>query len=252
MIKSVQKAMDILKILSDNAPNSTSLKSIAEKTGITKPTCVHILNTLCQEGYVIHSSHTLGYKIGPAIHCLTRYGKYKEDLISTCHPILLWLSKKTNYISGLSVIENHEKYIIDHIDNENAIYTDNADIFTDDIYRTASGRIILSHMENKELQEFYDKYGNPSHNDWANITSFDELILELKKVRTKKIVYTSTLRDSLYDIGIATAIFKKSKCVGAIGLATRSANDDVNFFKNDVKYLKKAANEITRRLNYTN
>ena len=47
MIKSVKKAMDILTILSANAEEPITLSELAEKTGMNKSTCVHIVDTMC-------------------------------------------------------------------------------------------------------------------------------------------------------------------------------------------------------------
>lgn len=251
MVKSVQKAMNILKLLSDNAPNSTPLKDIASGTGIEKPTCVHLLATLCRDGYVIRTSHSEGYRLGPATYCLTRYGKYEETLVSLCHPVLRWLSKKTDGISILAVIDNCEKYIIDYIDPENAIFKHTGSIFTDDIYRTATGRIILSHMDREALTTFYEKHKNPDPADWSGIDSFEKLKSELEKIKRLKYVYSSTKRGDGFDIGIGSAIFKGNKCVGAIGIAHNSVRDDREVFGAELPYFEKAVREISRRLNYS-
>lgn len=250
MIKSVQKAMNILKVLSDNEPKSTTLKSISEKTQIEKPTCSHLLETLCAEGYALRVSQAKGYKLGPATYCLTRYGKYEESLVSSCHPVLCWLSKKTNGISILAVIDNCEKYIIDYVDNDNVIFKNTGNIFTDDIYRTATGRIILSQLDKEALYDIYKKHGKPKDEDWSNINSFEDLKAELEKIKKQKVIVTSKNQGKTYDIGLGKAIFKGKKCVGAIGIAHCYVENSAEFFKSDIFFLEKAANEITRRLNY--
>lgn len=249
MIKSVHKAMIILKVLSDNEPNSTKLMDVSNSTGIEKPTCSHILETLCNDGYVRRISHSKGYKLGPATFCLTRYGKYENSLITVCHPVLQWLSKKTSGISMLTIIESSDKYVIDYIDEDNLIFRNNGNIFTDDIYRTATGRIIMSHMDEEKLAELYKKHGKPLK-DWDNIQSFDELKLKLKEIKSRDPIFTCTQKGDTYDTGFGKAIFRKRKCVGAIGIAHNSVHCEIGYFKNDIIYLESAAKEINRRLNY--
>ena len=194
MIKSVQKAMNILRILSDEPHECVSLKYISEKSGIEKSTCSHIIGTLCAEGYITRISQSQGYKLGPAAYCLTRYGKYDESLISVCHPILRWLAKKTHNTVLLAVLKNSQKYIIDYIDEENRLFEHSGSIFTDDIYRTGTGRILLAHMSRDEIVDIYGKYGNPKNEDWSGITSFSELLAGLEKIKSAPYVKTSSLR----------------------------------------------------------
>lgn len=251
MIKSVKKAMCILRLLSDNEPNATTLNDISEKTGIPKPTCVHMLETLCEDGYALRVSRFDGYKLGPATYSLTRYGKYEQKLVSVCHPIMRWLRDKTNGIPLLAVIDNNEKYILDYIDTDNVFFNHKGDIFTGDIYRTATGRIIMSYMDTEDIRDIYAKHGNPPKSDWDGINSLEDLQKELQKVKKMSYVFTSTLRKGIYHIGLGKAIFKNKKCVGAIGIAFTSQSENAELFNDDILYLKKAAKEITRRLNYS-
>ena len=52
MIQSVKKAMDILTVLSENSDEPIMLSELAEKTGLNKSTCAHIVDTLCESFYL--------------------------------------------------------------------------------------------------------------------------------------------------------------------------------------------------------
>lgn len=251
MIKSVQKALKILKLLSDNPSANMQLKDIAELTGIEKSTCHHLIETLCSEGYVMKVNQSGMYRLGPSTFLLTRNGKYDESLISVSHPVLKWLAVKTQMTVILAVIENYQKFIIDRIDMQNNIFEHSAHIFNDDIYRTATGRIMIAHMSDEQVREIYKKYGNPKDSDWKNITSYKELCERLKNIRKQKYVRTeSHMPDGRYHIGYGKGIFCGSECVGAIGIAMSCADrSEEEKYDEKLKYLLSAAKEITHRLN---
>lgn len=97
MIGSVQKAIKILNTISEGKNSPVSLSNISKLTGINKSTCLHIISTLAVEGFVKQISHTLGYVLGPAAYCLSKHGRYDNELVSVCHPLIRWLNKKTGF-----------------------------------------------------------------------------------------------------------------------------------------------------------
>lgn len=254
MINSVKKAMDILKLISDNPQKGISLKKITEETGINKSTCVHILNTLLYDGYIVKISRSKGYRLGPAAFCLTRFGNFDEELIGICRPVLKWLGKKTNRTVLLAVLESKQKYIIDYIDCNEKFFSKNIKIFEDNIYRTASGRILLSHLPEEDLYEIYKRHGNPSSEDWEGINSFEEFCAALKKIRNSRVVKAYSKTGDVFHFGYAKGIFKGGECVGAIGVAEILNNEEEirEYVKNNNNeaLLLCAAKEIDRRLDY--
>ena len=87
-IKSLKKALRILNTLSDGQNKPVTLSELSLLTGTTKSTCAHILSTLVSEGYAERVSHTKGYVLGPAAYCLSRYGKYDDEFIALCRPVM--------------------------------------------------------------------------------------------------------------------------------------------------------------------
>ena len=124
MILCLQKAMRIMQILSDAKGQAVSLMQISDATGIPKPTCCHLLETLCAEGYVVRVSQSEGYILGPSTYCLTRYGRYGEELAALCRPIMRWIEKQSGTTVVLSVIQGNKKYIIDYADDEQGLFRD--------------------------------------------------------------------------------------------------------------------------------
>lgn len=252
MIKSVQKAMQVLSVLSEGQNHPVTLACIAQETGLNKSTCAHILETLSADGYVEHISHSAGYRIGPALHCLTGYGKYDDEFVSLCRPVMRYVYKHTQAAVILAVMQSEKKFIIDHIDKENKIFENDFDVCVDDIYRTATGRVMLANMSQSELKKVYQKYGPPSKEHWADINSLEQLQKALSAFGKRDIYETLQYQENIYVAGLGKAIFKGSRCMGALGIALTYTEEEYFRYKEQkadiYKILSKAVAEINRRL----
>ena len=255
MIFSVQKAMKILAVLSDAKSSPVSLLKISGTVNIPKPTCAHILKTLCNDGYVVRVSQTKGYTLGPATYYLTRHGRYADQLISVCRPVLSWMERNTHATVVLSVIRGSQKFIVDCFDSEQNLFSERASIRTDDIYRTATGRAILSQMDREEVRAVYEKYGNPKPGHWDGINSYEDLLEALSIIKNRKLIVTDAPDNSMHDaVGYACPIFKNGECVGAVGIARKTNCEMMKPSHEEEEYLEKillkGAKEIQRRLDY--
>ena len=252
IIGSVQKALKILKVISDVENSPISHSSICEKTGYNKSTCSHILSTLLYEGFIKKTSNNK-YTIGSETYCLTRYGRYDNDFVTLCHPVMKWLHKNTGYTIILSVIQSGKKFIIDYIDENRSIFSQDYEIRPDSLYRTASGRIIMANMDTSEIQKIFDIQGCPSEKDWSNINSFDDLLFRLRKIDKRAVTSAYCNMDNdIIHLGYAAAIYRYSQCIAALGVAIPCTCTELdNYLKEEpqiTKLLLTARNEIGRRL----
>lgn len=250
MIQSVQKAMRILSVIANGKAAPVPLWRIAQETGWPKPTCAHIVETLCAEGYVQRVSHSEGYRLGPALYHLTRYGRYDEELISLCHPVLKWMERASQATAMLAVVENGQKFIIDYVDTEPKMFPEYQQIRKDDMYRTASGRVILSRMDRGQVEEIYRQYGNPPPGAWDEVTSCETLYRELERLRSQPSASVENGRST----GIACALMHGSACLGAIGLGWRhdtlTEEERLSQRRRAEQTLIRGTREIQRRLSY--
>lgn len=256
MIGAVQKTVKILNTISEGKNNPVSLLHISSVTGINKSTCSHILSTLESEGFVKKISRTKGYVLGPAAYCLSRHGKYESEFVSICHPLIRWLHKKTNCSVILAVIEGSRKYTIDYIDTENKILPEISEIMPDDIYRTATGRIIMANMDKSDIKRIFEKNGIPPEGHWDEVSSLETLEAKLSELDRNGIAQTYCVRDDgKIMLGYAAAVFRYTKCVGAIGVAVLCTRQEYEQFEEKETLIKhniiKARVEIGRRLKYS-
>jgi len=257
MINSVAKALHILTELSNGENEPVTVKMLSDKLDINRTTCQHIIKTLEENGYAERVSHHDGYILGPEAYFLSRFGKYAENTISVCRPVLRWLYRESGYPVILSTIKNDKKFIIEYFDDEHKVFGNRENIRYDDIYRTATGRAILANMNRDEIYNIFQKYGVPEKNMWEEVTSYEALIRELSKIGRKDVVITrhSFENPDKMSIGYGCAIYKNSTCIGAVGIALSMAKNEYAVFNEEeqriISYLHKAVAEITRRLNYS-
>jgi IclR family acetate operon transcriptional repressor len=254
LIASVEKALGILSALADGENSPITVSTLAKTVGINRSTCSHIVKTLVTCGYAQRVSHKDGYILGPESYCLSRFGRYDNEIIEVCQPIMNWLYKKTGFAVVLAVIANDEKYIIKSLDKEQKIFLKDESIRSDDIYRTATGRIILANMNTPDIKSIYAKFGNPQENEWSGIKSYDQLVEQLTKISKRDIVVTMHKINQEISVGLGGAIFKGHKCLGAVGLASMLSESEYENFpqreKELTETLKRGIAEINRRLNY--
>ena len=148
-----------------------------------------------------------------------------------------------------------EKYIIKSLDKEHKIFLKDEITRSNDIYRTATGRILLANMNRDEVKKIYLKHGAPMENEWSGISSYSMLLSRLSEINKKSIMVMSDEIDGEINIGISGAIYKDYQCIGAIGITTKfPENEYESFSKNEnhlTEILKKAIVEINRRLSYS-
>ena len=256
MIYSIQKAMNILDILSNEKNHPVPLIEIAERTGYPKPTCSHILETLCHDGYVKKISHSKGYTLGPSLYHLTRYGRYEEEFVTLCRPVIRWMERTSHATVVLSVIQSSQKFIIDYADSEQNLFSEHSTIRADDIYRTATGRAILAYMDRDQVKDIWKKSGKPLEGHWDEITSFESLIEALEKIRRQEIIVSQAAEKEGEEnaIGYAYPLFQRKICIGAVGIAWKPLHSgqtiDPKTEKQLCDILRKGAKEIMRRLSY--
>lgn len=246
MIQSVQRAMRLLSILGDAYNRPVSLATLSERAGLNKSTCAHLISTLEAEGYAVKISHSKGYVLGPAAYCLSRFGRYKTELVSVCRPVMQYLNRQLGHTVILAVIEANNKYIIDSID-DGELFEQKARIRVGDIYRTATGRAILANLDTEQLRDIFQKIGPPKPQDWPEVASFEQMLEQLSRADPRAVFCTHTVRGQDLSIGYGAAVFDARGCCGAIGVAVNavvSADEE----KQIKTLLERAAREATRRL----
>lgn len=254
MANSTEKAMMVLRAVSDGHGQPVSLQKLSYDTGINKSTLSHIIKTLNELGYIQRISHNEGYICGPELFFLTRYGRYESEISNICHPVLKWLNKKTGYTVILTVLRNGKKYIIDHIEGAYRYVDSQADIINDDAYRTATGKVILANMSMYDASVFYRANKQNGSEEFAKLKKESEFLDELNKIRDLPVYLSETFYENVKFFVFASPLFESKKLAGAMGLIINSDKEDFTLTEDEKHKMSHlmltAKKEAERRLNF--
>ncbi len=254
MIQSVHKAALLLEVLAKYYPESVSLRVLSEKTGIGKSTCIHILNTLIEDK-LVERLHHASYSLGVGCFYLTRSGRFDKERLAICRPVLKWLRDKTGETTLIAEIRNGTKYTVDYFEGQHLILNSNNDIIEDDIYRTATGRMIMAHLSERDVQDVIWRHGMPTAADWQDFPNYPALENVLSSIRSLQFITTSNQAKDGYCCGYAAPLYDGKTVFGALGIAAlrdKPILTDSEEEKRLVRYLLRAASEINRRLKFDN
>lgn len=247
MANSVEKTMIILRAIADSKDGPITPTRLSEKTGINISTLSHILRVLQKEGYVKRVSHNEGYTVGPELFFLTRYGRFGEEITSSCHSILEYINKQTGGTALFSVLHKGRKYIIDYVEGHVSYKDSGATILSDDLYRTVTGRKLLAALPTFESLEVFRSQGVPEPSTWDEVKDEESFIRELQKLSQTEIYVRLTTSRGRRLLSIATIINKNAKPVASLGLAVLA--DKVSE-EAAVELIRRCKKEIERRLNF--
>ncbi len=248
MANSVEKTIQVLRTLADSRGRAVTLSDLSDKTGINKSTLSHIIKVLCGKGYVTRVSHREGYTVGPELFFLTRYGRFGEEITSSCHSILELLNRETGGTAIFAVLNGDKKYIIDYIEGQ-VRYTDSpAFILSDDLYRTVTGRVLLSRLSVHEATEIFRQNGPPKEGHWDTVKSEKDYQAELSKIRRMSCLCEILHSESCALISLAAPIYKSQKCIASLGLVLEKS-EETNTKRLEALFLR-CVREAERRLEF--
>lgn len=252
MIQAVHKAVHLLEALAQFYPECVTLGQLSEKTGISKSTCVHLLNTLIDDSLVERKAHAK-YCLGIGCFYLTRSGGFEADKLSICRPVLKWLRDKTEETVLVSVLSGSDMYTIDYLEGKHSILNQEYTPMKDYIYSNSSGRILLANLQPEFLQRVIEVHGLPRFPQWHDFENKVELEKALKKIKKEPWITAYNTAENGYYIGYSAPLYDKGTFFGALGLATfrkeliSHASTQERSLTN---HLIRAAKEMNRRLRF--
>ena len=270
MIKSVQKAVQILQILSDGYIEPMPLGKIAKKAGLNKSTCAHLLETLCDSGMAERLPNHGGYMLGMMSYYITRHNRYHQELIEICAPIMRWLFQKTGHSIVLVMLRNRKKVIIHKIKGLNSFPSSYGNFYFENLYRFSTSHAMIAAMNEVARAEFFEENGYPTESEWPKLYEEGGVQAACDEInrRTYEIFRCPYLgADAAPNenvVGMAIAIKKGRKVVAGLGVSFPNEhmiggptmkNGEPWYLSNKeetfiAKHLSIANKEIIRRMEY--
>jgi len=240
MIQVINRAFNIMEIIAQDAEKEWGLSEIADLLELNHGTCANILKTLVQRGYIEQVGMKKGYKLGYMTYQLTNSTGYNIELVNAAKILMDGFCNEINETVILSVIKNDKRILVHEALSSHEVQVRTTPEST--VYRATTGRMILAHYSPKELNDFIEKVGLPSAEDWPEITSKAQLIQALNDIRKKAIEITW---NDNHVVGLATPIFKKNKIIASLGVYL----PDIRFSKTEKNHIVKVMMRVTEIIN---
>lgn len=118
----VRKAIAVLRLFGGGV-ESLGLQDVVAATGYSKTVCHRLLATLVSERFLVQSSETARYSLGPDLITLARSDITHARLLKAAEPALVSIAAKTGDVAILHVLDNGEALCIDRRDGDYPIRT---------------------------------------------------------------------------------------------------------------------------------
>jgi DNA-binding IclR family transcriptional regulator len=182
-IKSLEKALNLLELLSDS--NELRITEISKNLNIGITTVYRMLSTLKYHGYVIQNKKTLKYHLGYKLFILGNRVQNTFDLLNIVIPFLQSLSKKTNEGINFSILEGRETVCLSKIESPEILRTDIKIGTKIPAHCTAVGKAILAFLPEEKLMMLYgnenDRLDTPTINSISSVMKLKECLKKIRK-----------------------------------------------------------------------
>jgi DNA-binding IclR family transcriptional regulator len=244
MVQVIIRGFDILELVARRSGHSITLTEISETLELHQSTASNIIKTLVHRGYLEHIGKKKGYRLGPCSFSLTNGISYGQELITASQEVMENLSVLLNESCILGVLRNNRRYALNAINSKQEVQVK---VHTErNVYETASGRILVAFLNEKDLLRFIDINGLPEKTLWPEADSFEALQSELEAIRVEKFVATN-LKDR-HVRGFAVPVFSKSEVVAGLSVFLPEYRCDTNKQREIKKALNEASGQISQRL----
>ena len=191
-----------------------------------------------------HIGKKKGYRLGPAAYRLTNEIPYEQDLVNAARGIMEELTTKLNESSILGVLRNHRRYILHAV---NAVQEVQVQLHSErNIYETASGRLLLAYLSEKDLARFIQHNGLPDALIWEEAQTKETLIEQLENIKNSGIVITNAV--ARHVKGFAVPIFVNEQVVAGLSIFLPEYRCSEAHEAEIIETMKLSAAEISEKL----
>lgn len=241
MIQVLNRALDILELLSQNIDKEHSLSEIADPLNLNHGTCANIIKTMINRGYIKKKK---GYLLGRQAYYLTNNFSKEKEIIKCAKGPMKGLSKTLKESCVLAVIKNNSRIIIHKKTFVQELQANSLD--EKHAYHTATGRLLLAYMEPADRNAFINTYGLPG-DMWEEMDSERKLIDELQKIN--KAGYAIHHAKSNV-VGVAMPVFNRKQFVASLGVYLPENRFNKNMEDKILKELAETAKIISEKLTF--
>jgi DNA-binding IclR family transcriptional regulator len=201
-VRSVARGARVLKFVAGRSGEPCGIRDIAAALGLPVPTAFHIATTLVDERMLAKDeahNYTLGSAIAGIADSFHRQLRPPQELLDRLRRLVA-LTGESAYVGGW---RHGEVVVFAAMKGQNAVQvTELYEGFTGATHARASGKLLLAHLPEGELERFLDEHPLDPVTP-ATITSRADLLAELKQIQTQG--YALEQREFNLDVGCVSA-----------------------------------------------
>ncbi len=217
-VTSLDKALSILELLIDRG-RDLSITEISKELGMMKGTVHRVLSTLTARKFIQQNSKTKMYGLGVRTLEIGMDSKKERFLRVTMAPFLTELYETCRETVNAAVWEYNGIRYIYRLESEALLRISTTAGARFPGYCAATGKILLSYYSNEDIRQIYSLDNSFKKYTQNTITSVDELIQEIEKVRVRKVaVDDEEALEGVYCVA-APILNGKGECVAAISIS---------------------------------
>ena len=173
-IQVISRAADILRALK-NENSGMSLGGIAIRVGLPRSTVQRIVNALIDEGFILMSSRSSGYRLGPEILSLAQAARI--NIAEIVRPTLARISRNTGETVDLAVMRKGSMVFVDQVIGSQRLRAVSAVGESFPLGSTANGKAALALLDDAEARFFLQsEFGE-------NTASVERVWAEIQRIR---------------------------------------------------------------------
>lgn len=239
MIQVITRALDILEFVSQHGKEPVQLIKIAENAGLSQPTTANIVKTLTSKNYLEQVGRKTGYRIGLAAFQLTGSQSYASDLVEASKQPLEELTLKLNETSLIGVIRNNKRQVLHLVESNQILHVKTTTVAN--LYDTSTGRLLMAHMNEKQLQNILKAIGLPKKEVWPGAETKEGLDKALEKIR--KDGYVKFISKH-HTVGFAIPVYKNKDVFASISVFIPESRYTQEQQEKILKLMQRAAMKI--------
>jgi DNA-binding IclR family transcriptional regulator len=177
----IKRVLQIIQLIVQDH-KQFGVTQISHALGINKSTVFGILKALQAENFIIKDPATKKYTMGPGLFDLSANIFKRTDLAILAHPFLEQLAEQVGETVILGTRQNNHVKFVDVIEARKDLKISSHVGAKIPMTAGASGKVILSFMQDKAIRSFFKEQGLPKFTE-KSITDLDLFLDEIAKVR---------------------------------------------------------------------
>lgn len=240
MIQVLQKAFKIIELL--NPTDGISLGELSDSLNINKGTLCNILKSLTELGYVAKTRNG-HYIIHPNFYNLALPYSNNNLLHKIAKRYSDMLAKGTKESGVVATLRENAIYIVAQSQFKRSLMI-NTEYEHLSLYHSVSGRILVSHLDDDQVQKLIAAHGYPGR-EWDNINDLQKLREVFAEVRRQGISIMANKREGIKAFAVPIFDTQKKIC-SSLGITVPGSRLEDGNEKTIIDVLMNVSEQLTQ------